>query len=96
MALTCVVSSSFYIVHVLEDNRTIPKILSHGLPEHPPLPFANAPMEELVGAAVLGAWVGMLAGARWRTEACWTDRIGRVLGLLWIGMFLVYIYGYTG
>ena len=59
-------------------------------------PFANAPMEEIVGAAVLGAWSAMAASGRWKSQPSWIDRTGRVLGMFWIGLFLIYLYAYTG
>jgi hypothetical protein len=96
LAITALIASAFLIVHILEDTRAIPKVLSHPTQMHSPPPFADAPMEEIAGAAVLGAWSAMAAGRRWRTEPSWIDRLGRVLGGIWIGLFLIYVYGYTG
>jgi hypothetical protein len=94
VALTSVISMMFSLVHVLEDLQVVPKVLSHG--RHALSPFDNAPMEEIVGAAVLGAWAALSAGRRWRTESSWIDRLGRVLGCCWIGLFVLYVYAYSG
>jgi hypothetical protein len=96
LALTTVIASGFYILHVLEDVHAIPRIFSHGRNSHAMPPFANTPMEEIVGAAVLGAWAVMAASGRWRTERTWIDRTGLILGVVWILLFLTYLYGYTG
>ncbi|MGP0069239.1 MAG: hypothetical protein ACLQGP_37270 [Isosphaeraceae bacterium] len=96
LAVTSIISSGFYIIHTLEDAGRIPKILSHGTQSHSPIPFASAPMEEIIGASVLGAWTAMAAGRRWRVEASWIDRFGRLLGVSWIGLFLIYVYAYMG
>jgi hypothetical protein len=89
LALTSLISSTFSTVHILEDALLIPKVLSHG--RHWLSPFDNAPMEEIVGAAVLGAWSAMAATRCWRTEPSWIDRLGRILGAFWIGLLLVYL-----
>jgi hypothetical protein len=96
LALTTLIASAFFGLHALEDNQAIPKIFSHGRNAHAMPPFANAPMEELVGAAVLGAWSVMAISGRWKSQPSWIDRTGRVLGIIWIGLFLTYLYGYTG
>jgi hypothetical protein len=96
LALTTLVASTFYTLHVLEDFGAIPRVFSHARNSHAMPPFANAPIEELVGAAVLGAWSAMAAGGRWRGQPSWIDRTGRVLGMFWIGLFLIYLYAYTG
>jgi hypothetical protein len=96
LALTTVVASTFYILHLLEELQMIPKLLSHNRNAHAMPPFANAPMEEIVGAAVLGAWSVMAASGRWRCQRSWIDRTGRILGIIWISLFLTYLYGYTG
>ena len=96
LALTALIASAFYTLHILEETGTISRIFSHGRNAHAMPPFANAPMEEIVGAAVLGAWSAMAASRRWRCQPSWIDRAGRVLGLSWIGLFLIYLYAYTG
>jgi hypothetical protein len=96
LALTTLIASSFYVLHVLEEVRVIPRIFTHARNTHAMPPFANAPMEEIVGAAVLGAWSAMAASGRWRCQRSWIDRTGRVLGIFWIGLFLIYLYAYTG
>jgi hypothetical protein len=44
------------------------------------------------GAAVFWTWVAMALSRRWRAERSWTDRLGRLLGLLW--MVLASLEGY--
>jgi hypothetical protein len=95
-ALSCLVASAFYGLHILANRGIIPGIFSHPIDTHPPPPFGSARIEGIAGVAVLGAWTVMAAGRRWRTEASWLDRLGRVLGLWWIGTFLIYLYGYVG
>jgi hypothetical protein len=96
MAITALIACSFYAVHVLEDARLIRKVFSHGTGSHLAPPFGNTPMEEIVGAAVLGSWAALALGRRWRAEPSWVDRLGRCLGLIWIGLFLIYLYAYAG
>lgn len=96
VTLTTVVSSTFYMLHVLEDLQTIPRIFTHGRNNHGMPPFAGAPMEEIVGSAVLGAWAMLAASGRWKAERSWLDRSARLLSLCWIVLFLTYLYGYTG
>jgi hypothetical protein len=96
IAVTALIGTAFLIVHVLEDYQAIPKVFSHPTQMHPFPPFANTPLEEIAGAAVLGAWSVMAASRQWRTERSWIDRLGRVLGGIWIALFLIYLYGYTG
>jgi hypothetical protein len=96
LTLTTVIASTFYILHFLEDVGTIPKLFSHARNSHAMPPFANTPMEEIVGAAVLGAWSAMAVGGRWKAQHSWVDRAGRVLGIIWIVLFLTYLYAYTG
>ena len=52
--VTSLIGAVFYAIHLLEDNGSIAKILSHPTRAHGLPPFSNAPMEEIVGAAVLG------------------------------------------
>jgi hypothetical protein len=96
LALATLIGSTFYAIHTMEENQWISKVLSHNRNLHAMPPFANAPMEEFVGPAVLGAWAVMAAGGRWRVEASWIDRAGCALGVTWIVLFLIYLYGYTG
>ena len=46
--------------------------------------FALAP--SLAGATVLGSWMTLIVGGRWRAEASWIDRLGRALGVYWLAM----------
>jgi hypothetical protein len=47
----------------------------------------------LTGFAVLGAWWSLYLGRRWRPEATWIDRVGRALGVYWIGVVLLPVWG---
>lgn len=38
---------------------------------------------------VIGSWLILALGGRWRAERSWIDRIGRVLGLYWIAVLLI-------
>ena len=96
LATSALISSGFYLVHVLEDARVIHKVLSHQRQMHLPPPFGKAPLEEIIGGVVLGAWGALAASRRWRAERSWIDRLGRVLAVIWIGLLLTYIYAYTG
>jgi hypothetical protein len=44
-------------------------------------PFFTAPV---VGAAVIVAWLVLVANGRWRPGPDWIDRVGRILGVYWI------------
>jgi len=48
-----------------------------------------------VGFTVIGAWLAMVLIGSWRPLPCWIDRLGRTLGLLWIGMILVNLLSYA-
>ncbi len=96
LALTSLIASAFYMLHTLEEAGAIPRIFNHPRTTHAMPPFADAPMEEIVGAAVLGAWASLVATGRWRGQPSWIDRAGRILGAFWIGLFLTYLYAYTG
>jgi hypothetical protein len=37
-------------------------------------------------AAVTAAWLQLFASGRWRTEAHWLDRMGRMLGWFWVAI----------
>jgi hypothetical protein len=47
-----------------------------------------------VGFAVIGSWVGLVLVRGWTPIPCWIDRLGRVLGLLWISMIGIYLSQY--
>ena len=42
-----------------------------------------------VGPAVASAWAVLALSGRWKAEASWIDRAGRVVGALWILVYLV-------
>jgi hypothetical protein len=85
-----------YAAHVLEDHKLIARIFSHPTQSHPAPPFGSMTLEEIGGAAVLGAWSALSASQRWRAERSWIDRLGRLLGMIWIALFAIYVYGYAG
>ncbi|WP_165228100.1 hypothetical protein [Aquisphaera insulae] len=39
-----------------------------------------------VGFTVAGAWLLLRLAGLWRAEATWIDRLGRIMGWLWIGL----------
>jgi hypothetical protein len=43
---------------------------------------------EFVAPAVGLTWLVLFLGGRWRGEPSWVDRLGRALGVCWIGLFL--------
>jgi hypothetical protein len=43
----------------------------------------------LIGLAVASAWASLLWQRRWRCEASWVDRLGRAVGVGWVGMIPV-------
>jgi hypothetical protein len=36
------------------------------------------------GVAVMGVWLCLAVGRRWRAEPSWVDRLGRALGMAWV------------
>jgi hypothetical protein len=96
LAVSSFVSTLFYFLHILEETQIITRILSHPAQMHLPPPFGEAPLEEVVGSVVLGAWAALVATSRWRIESSWIDRLGRILGAAWIGLLVLYLYGYSG
>ena len=42
-----------------------------------------------VGLAVIGSWLVLAWGRRWRAEASWVDRAGRLIGACWIALFVI-------
>ena len=44
-----------------------------------------------VGGLVAVAWLGQLMSRRWRPEACWVDRLGRVVGFCWLATTLGFL-----
>jgi len=43
-----------------------------------------------VGLAVAATWIVLFFSGRWRRSADWIDRMGRVVGVLWIVIGLVW------
>ena len=40
-------------------------------------------------AAIAAVWIAMAIVGRWRPERAWDDRLGRLIGLLWLLFFLL-------
>jgi hypothetical protein len=41
---------------------------------------------------VIGAWLLLALSGRWRPEATWVDRLGRVIGAIWIFSLLLIVF----
>ncbi len=50
-------------------------------------------LPSLPGSAVLSSWVTLRLVGRWRSEASWIDRVGRLLGAYWIAAILLPLWG---
>jgi hypothetical protein len=48
-----------------------------------------------VGTMIIGEWIAMGVGGRWRPEPTWIDRFGRFLGVSWIVAGLAGVYYFT-
>lgn len=42
-----------------------------------------------VGVAILASWIALALSGRWRPVPSWLDRVGRLLGLVWIVFYFV-------
>lgn len=55
----------------------------------PPIRLATIPawsyVSRLCGMAVMGAWLGLILGGRWRASLDPIEQAGRILGIVWIG-----------
>jgi hypothetical protein len=52
-----------------------------------------------VGAAVLAGWALLVASGRCRIRAGWLDRVGQVIGLIWVAMLpanLLHFFWHSG
>ncbi len=80
--VACVAAASALAVNALE--VAVPPLLRTGplifIYRHPYEPA----WEARVGPAVIGAWLVLAIGRRWRSERGWIDRSGRLLGIFWI------------
>ena len=45
------------------------------------------------GLTVLGAWMALIVGGRWRSDPSWVDRLGRFLGVFWVLMAVATVVG---
>lgn len=86
--LTC----SWLTVRLMAADPGMPRgtVIIHGSFELSDIAVLTAEAQEYVGQAVLLVWLTCWAGRRWSAEPSWTDRIGRVLGGLWIVFSLIY------
>ena len=41
-----------------------------------------------VAIAVAAGWLALMLVGRWRPERAWDDRLGRLLGVAWLGLYL--------
>ena len=64
LAISSLISSSFYLLHVLEERQLMPGWFSHPRQMHLPPPFGEAPLEEIIGGVALGAWSTLAATRR--------------------------------
>jgi hypothetical protein len=53
-------------------------------PSGPGQLFVESAAQVLLPGAVPLAWVWMIAKSRWNPEPSWIDRMGRILGVLWM------------
>jgi hypothetical protein len=42
---------------------------------------------QYVAPAIMMSWIVLLVSGGWESEHSWIDRLGRGIGLLWIGMY---------
>lgn len=47
---------------------------------------------EWADAAVAGSWLALIVAGRWRAEASWIDRLGRISGGYWVFRLLILIF----
>jgi hypothetical protein len=74
IALESVASSILWLIGTRSD--FLPNPIAIGMAPNP-------------GFAVIGGWIGLIASGRWSTEKTWIDRVGQVIGLLWVGVIVV-------
>jgi hypothetical protein len=63
--------------------------IGHYLSDLPRSSWHDAPFEYTnyaLGCAVAAGWLILALSRRWRAEPSWLDRLGRGLGVYWIGM----------
>jgi hypothetical protein len=48
-------------------------------------------MPTSVASAVAASWATLLVGGRWRADPGWCDRLGRLLGLVWLVPLLLWV-----
>ncbi len=70
-----------------------PTVFPHGTEWDRWIGYAFILVPAYTGAAVLGAWSLLLISRRWRAEPSWIDRLGRALGLYWIALILLPLWG---
>jgi hypothetical protein len=64
--------------------------LNYGIVLWGPLDLMIGPAQ--TGAAVFWCWTTMALSGRWRSDSDWLERLGRIIGLLWIEVGVVFSY----
>ena len=86
--MACVVAVVAMCVSVLEERsnaiKTGQNLWRWGNPVSDPIPNAWSLCEMRICLAVLGAWVVMAIMRRFRPRGTWSDRIGLIVGGLWM------------
>jgi hypothetical protein len=60
------------------------------IPVEPDVPLAIVQNSEAMVSAVLGAWLILWLGGLSRPEPGWIDRLGKIIGALWIGQLILF------
>ncbi len=76
IVLTLLIALADVVVHTYWPSDSIPS-------------FWYERMTFPIGAVVVGAWSSRLWRVRWRAEAHWIDRSGRLIGAGWVATFVV-------
>ena len=89
-AAAALASSAVLVLWGVEQGATSLGTYSRGLWGKFPDPLLNQwPLiEQRVGLAVLGTWPALVACRRWHPRRSWDDRLGRVVGVLWLTQLL--------
>jgi hypothetical protein len=91
--IACLVAVAAMCFCVLEKNSGDLKALAWvwrwgGHPYIDPFPNVWPLCEIRIGVTVLGAWVVMAATGRWKPRRTWADRLGRIVGGLWLAVIV--------
>jgi hypothetical protein len=60
-------------------------------------PWANIDVLSLIvspsiGSIIISAWLVLAVSGRWRPEATWIDRAGRLLAIAWILRYVIHVF----